>query len=81
MIVVDFNAEDSETCLSNFRLEISAKNIVNSYTCYKSAENPSCIDLVITNTLLNFQNTVTLTTGLSGFHKMVIAIIKHCFQS
>ena len=72
MLVGDLNAEDSGTCLSNFLFKINAKNIVNSFTFCKSVKNPSCIDFVITNSLLSFQNTVTTTTGLSDFHKMVL---------
>ena len=76
MFVGNFNAEDSETCLSNFLFEINAKNIVNNYTFYKSVENPSCIDLVITNNPLSFQNTITITTDPFDFHKMVITVLK-----
>ena len=79
MLVEDFNAEDSETYLSNFLLEINAKNIVNNYTCHKSVENPSCIDFVIKNIPLSFQNTVTITTGLSDFYKMVITVLRTAF--
>ena len=31
MLVADYNAEDSETCLSNFLFEINVKNIVTNY--------------------------------------------------
>ena len=59
-------------------LKINAKNIVNNSTCYKSVQNPSSIDLVITITL-SFQNTVNITVGLSYFHKMVITVLKTVF--
>ena len=36
MLAGDFNAEDSETCLSKFLFEIKAKNKVYNYTRYKS---------------------------------------------
>ena len=75
MLVEDFNVEDSETCLPNFFFKINAKNIVSNYTCYKSVENPSCIDLVIMNCPLSFQNTMTITC-LFDFHKMVITVVK-----
>ena len=78
MLVWDFNAE-AETCLSNFLSEINAKSIINNYTCYKSVENHSCIDLVITNSPLDFQNMVTITTGLSDFLKMLIIVLKRGF--
>ena len=43
-------------------------------------ENPSCIDLYITNSPKSFQNTTTLDTGLSDYHKMVITVLKASFQ-
>ena len=55
MLVGDFNAEESEPCLSQFLYEYNAKNIVKENTCFKNAFNPSCIDLFITNSPLSFQ--------------------------
>ena len=74
--VGEFNAGDSEASSSNFLFENSAKSIVNNYTCYKSVENLSCICLFITNSQLSFENTITLTTGLFDFHKMVMVVLK-----
>ena len=48
MLVGDFNAEESEPCLSQFLYECNVKNIVKENTCFKTALNPSCIDLFIT---------------------------------
>ena len=78
MLVGDFNAENSEACLSNFLLEIDVKNIVNNYTCYKIVKNPNCIDPVITNWLLSFLNMVTISTSLSDFHE--ITVLKTAFS-
>ena len=47
----DFNAEDTEPCLSRFLYEHNSKNLVKDKTCFKSLENPSCIDLFLTNTV------------------------------
>ena len=74
----DFNAEDTEPYLSQFRFEYDAKNIVSEKTGFKSKGNPSCIKLFITNSPNSFQNTPT-TTGLSDFHKMVITVSKSTF--
>ena len=38
-------------------------------TCFKNAENPSCIDLFLTNFYRSFQNTTRVTTGLSEFRR------------
>ena len=42
--------------------------------------NPSCIDLIITNSPNSFQNTSTFCTGLSDFHKLVVTILKMSFR-
>ena len=59
---------------------MNAKNIVKEPTCYKSLSNPSCIDLVITNSSSSFQNTKTISKGLSDFHKMVLTALKQTFR-
>ena len=78
--VGDFNAEDTESCLSEFLYEHNAENIVKDKTCFKNLNNPSCIDLFLTNFPSSFQNTCTITTGLSDFHKMVITVTKMTFH-
>ena len=80
ILIGDFNAEESKPCPSQFLFEMNAKNIVKEPTCYKSLSNPSCIGLVITNSSSSFQNTKTISTGLSDFHKMVITVLKQTFQ-
>ena len=42
--------------------------------------NPSCIDLFIANSPLNFQNTIAVTNGRFDFHKMVITVMKMSFK-
>ena len=49
ILIGDFDLEESEPYLSRFLFEINAKKIVMEPICYKSLSNPSCIDLVITN--------------------------------
>ena len=48
------------------------KNLVKDKTCFKSIDNPSCIDLFLTNSFQSFQKTTTVSTGLSDFHKMIV---------
>ena len=79
VLIGDFNAEEAEPRLSQFLLEMNAKNIVKEPTCHKSLSNPSYIDLVITNSPSSFQNTKAISTRLSDFHKMVITV-KQFFQ-
>ena len=75
----DFNNEETEPCLSEFLHQYEAVNIVKEKTCFKNPENPSCIDLFITNSASSFQNTSAVSTGLSDFHKMTVTVLKNTF--
>ena len=50
--------------------------VCHESACYKNPEKPSCIDLFLTNSSKSFQNTQTIETGLSDFHKLVVTILK-----
>ena len=80
LLIGDFNAEDTEPYLSQFLFEYDGKNIVSEKTCFKSKDNRGCIDLFITNSPNSFQNTSTIATGPSDFHKMVITVLKATFR-
>ena len=71
--------EVTESCMSSFLTKHEAKSIVNTPTCFKSINNPSCIDHFITNSYQSFQNTKAIATGLSDFHKMVVTVSKNTF--
>ena len=43
------------------------------------AENPTCADLILTNSPRNFQNSSVFETGLSDFHKLTITVLKQYF--
>ena len=80
MLVDDFNAEESEPCLSQFLYKYNTRNIVKENTCFKNALNSSCIDLFIANSPLSFQNTIAVSNGLPDFRKMVITAMKMSFK-
>ena len=79
LLAGDFNLKVDLSILDEFMDEFHAKNLVKEPTCFKSTENPSCIDLFITNSYRSFQKTSTVSTGLSDFHKMVITVLKTTF--
>ena len=79
LIAGDFNIDRVDEILDDFIFEQNLKNLVKENTCFKSTENPSCIDLFLTNTPLSFQNTTLVATGLSDFHKMVVTVMKTTF--
>ena len=49
-------------------------------TCYKNPNNPTCIDLILTNVLRMFQSTYVLDTGLSDFHLMMVTVMRKTFK-
>ena len=62
-IAGDFNCQETEPILSEFLNMHSAKKIVKEETCFKSVENPSWIDLFLTNKPNLFFNTSAINTG------------------
>ena len=80
MLAGDFNIEDHEPRIKPFLHQYESKNLVKQPTCYKSIENPSCIDLFITNNPRSFQNTEVLNIGCSDFHQLSITVLKTKFQ-
>ena len=78
LLLGDFNDEDTEPILSEFLEQYEAKNMKNK-TCFKNPDSPTCIDLFLTNSPHSFQNTMTISTGLSDFHKMIITVLKSLF--
>ena len=79
LLAGDFNVDKEEEKLQDFLFEQNLKNLVKEDTCFKSVDNPSCIDLFLTNSFSSFQHTTTVTTGLSDFHKMVVTVMKTTF--
>ena len=55
LLIGDFNAEKTEPCLESFLYEHDLQNLVKENTCFKSVENPSCIDLILTNRNMSFK--------------------------
>ena len=49
-------------------------------TYFKSLDKPKCVDLFFTNSPFSFQNTVSISSGLSDFHKMVVTVTKIKFK-
>ena len=78
MFIGDFNMTETEEQLKNFLGLYSLKNLVHEPTCYKS-QTAKCIDLVLANRNRSVQQTTTVETGLSDFHKMVVSVLKTTF--
>ena len=56
------------------------KSLIKQPTCYKNPDNPTCIDLLLTNAPRNFQSTCVLETGLPDFHLMTLTVMRKSFE-
>ena len=56
------------------------KSLIKEPICYKNPENPSCIDLILTNNPKCFQCSSVDEADLSDFHRMVVTVMKATFK-
>ena len=56
------------------------KCLIKEPTCYKNPENPSCIDLILTNNPKCLQSSCAVETGLPDFHRMTVTVMKTTFK-
>ena len=76
VLLGDLDSEQIESAVRDFCEIYGCKNLIKDNTCFKNPLKPSCIDLIITNRPRSFQNSVTVETGLSDFHKMTLTVMK-----
>ena len=76
----DFNAELSINVVDSFCGSYSLKSHFKKTTCFKNSDNPTCIDLILTNRQKSFQNSTIIETGLSDFHKLTVTVLKSYFK-
>ena len=79
VLLGDFNAEPEEESISEFLNLYNLRNLVKLNTCFKNADKPTCIDLILKNCSRSFQKTDTFETGLSDFHKLTFTVLKQDF--
>ena len=65
----DLDTLDSDEVLEELLEERRLNDLVKFQTCFKSNENPSAIDLMITNKGQHFQHTTSISIVLSIFRK------------
>ena len=75
-----FNSPITNHTMSEFCQRYNLHNLINEPTCYKNPNNPSSIDMILTNQINNFKNFKTIETGLSDHHKMIITMMKTKFK-
>ena len=80
ILIGDFNVSINDPHMEFFCESYRFESLIKDPTCFKNLENPSCIDLILTNSPYSFQNSCVIETGLSYFHKMIVSVMKTTFQ-
>ena len=73
ILLGDFNSCMEDSPMKTFGEIYKLWNLIKEPKCFKNPENPTYIDLIVTNEPLSFKNTYVIETGVSDFHKMVVA--------
>ena len=60
ILLGDLNVEVEEKNLSNFMSVHNLKTLIKQKTCFKNPENPTCIDVILTNSPRSFQKVAYL---------------------
>ena len=80
ILLVDLNSEPTESAARGFCQIYGCKNLIKDDTCFKNPGKPACINLITTSRPKCFQNSVTLETGLSDFHKVTLTVMKMFYK-
>ena len=63
-LMSDFNDNTEDINLKNFWDLHNFKNLIKEPTCFKNPVNPTCVDLMLTNSKKHFQNSCAIQTEL-----------------
>ena len=80
LILGDFNVGIEEQHMKAFCDNYNLTSLIKQPTCYKNPNNPTCINLILSNTPRSFQSTCVIETGLSDFHLMTLTVLKKSFR-
>ena len=80
VVLGDLNTEVSNSFMEQFCASYNLKSLIKEPTCFKSVDNPSCIDLILTNHPKCFQKSGVYKTGISDFHKLTFTVLKTYFH-
>ena len=70
----------SDKAMEDFYSLNNLESLISKPTCYKNHENPTCIDLILTNRPGYFQHSNAFETGISDFHLLTVTQLKMDFQ-
>ena len=68
----DFNVAMNDKAMEDICSLNNLESLISKPTCYKNHENPTCIDLILTNRPGYFQHSNVFDTGISDFHLLIV---------
>ena len=71
---IDFSKET--TPLSGFLETFGMKNMVKGATCFKSVNNPTSVDVILTDSWSRISECINVSNGISDYHNIVCAATK-----
>ena len=76
----DFNTNmlNKGECITDLLYICGLKNIVTKPTCHKNREQPTLIDLIVTNVPKRLKSVTNVDTGLSDYHDILCVATKMC---
>ena len=80
LILSDFYTDIEEKHIKCFCDNYNLKSLIKQPICYKKPDNPTFINLLLTNASRSFQSICALETGLSGFHLMTLTAMGKSFK-
>ena len=80
LLLGDFNICVDDEAMKNFCSSYCLNSLIKQPACFKNPENPSCVDLILTNKTRSFQSTCVIETGLSDFYRITISVLKMHFR-
>ena len=79
-MIGDFNSDVNQSCMKAFCESYNLSSPIKEPTYYKNPQNPSFIDLNLTNSPYSFQSSCVIETGISDFRKMTVTVVKTTYE-
>ena len=80
LILGDFNVGTEEQHTRAFCGNYNLASLIKQPTFYKNPNNPTCTELILSNTPRSLLSTWVIETGLADFHVMTLIVIKKRFR-
>ena len=80
LMLGDFNAQSTNANIKDFCDTYGLKHLITKPTCFKNVQNPTCIDLIMTNSPSSFQNSLCFETGVSDYHKLIVTVLRGSYR-